>query len=76
MPVQPLNAAVRASPTKTGDRPGGRRLWQKWEVANLVEGMKTYGKSWSQIHANFQFDNRTPGDLKDKARILAKQSAQ
>jgi len=75
MSVQPLNAVVRASPKKTGDRPGGRRPWQAWEVANLVEGMKKHGTAWAQIRDNFQFDNRSAVDLKDKARTLAKQSA-
>ena len=47
-----------------------RRNFSQKEVENLINGMKRFGNSWKDILNAFEFDNRTPVDLKDKARNL------
>ncbi|RIA93170.1 hypothetical protein C1645_762996 [Glomus cerebriforme] len=50
-----------------------RNLWNEQEVRALEEGMRQYGKLWSNIKKNYGskgqvLEHRTPVQLKDKAR--------
>jgi len=52
-----------------------RRNWTKVpfseiETKNLLDGVKRFGKSWSVILSNYEFNNRTATSLKDKYRNL------
>jgi len=58
---------VRNSRTHTG-----RVRWTKEEEEYLIAGVKRYGKSWVEILKNYEFQNRTNVNLKDKWRNLKK----
>ena len=50
-----------------------RIAWSQDEVDNLVSGVQLYGVGeWKQIANHFEFNKRTPVDLKDKWRNLQK----
>jgi hypothetical protein len=52
-----------------------KRFWSRDEELDLVRGVRKYGAgNWAAISMDdgFNFDNRTPVDLKDKWRNLAK----
>jgi len=50
----------------------GRVRWTREEADNLISGVKKYGRSWRTILDNFEFQNRTNVNLKDKWRNLKK----
>ena len=50
----------------------GRRRFSEKEVLNLIEGIRRFGRDWCRILKNYEFDERSNVDLKDKARNLEK----
>ncbi len=50
----------------------GRRPFSEEEVRYLKEGVRVFGKKWAVILTRYKFNDRTPVDLKDKARNLVK----
>lgn len=53
-----------------------RRFFEPEEDRNLIEGVKKHGAGmWKQIRLEFQFNQRSPVDLKDRWRTLGKQAS-
>ena len=51
-----------------------RRPWTEEEVQNLRAGVDHFGAgNWTDIVNNYEFNDRTPVDAKDKWRNLIKQ---
>jgi hypothetical protein len=50
----------------------GRRRFSEQETTNLIEGVRRFGHDWRRIQQNYDFQDRSNVDLKDKARNLEK----
>ena len=57
---------------RASDAPRGRRRFSEQEVMNLIEGIRRFGRDWRKILTNYEFEDRSNVDLKDKARNLEK----
>ena len=64
--------SVAMSDAAQKDTGRSHRPWQEWEDDNLTAGMEKHGTSWALILSEFEFNNRTAVDLKDRARNRAK----
>ena len=53
-----------------------RRPFTENEVENLRAGVWRHGHSWKFISQKYRFSARTPQDLKDKWRDLARKTAE
>lgn len=62
---------VRYNPNRLPNSRGRHRFTDK-EVANLIEGVRRFGRDWRRIQATYEFEGRSNVDLKDKARNLEK----
>lgn len=80
-PSSPINENhARESPNRIEDEPArlnqkqakGRRPFTEEETANLIDGVRKYGRKWAVILTCYKFNDRTSVDLKDKARNLAR----
>lgn len=61
-----------ATVKRSSDGPRGRRRFSEQEVMNLIEGIRRFGRDWRRILSNYNFNDRSNVDLKDKARNLEK----
>lgn len=55
-----------------------KNVWTDMEVEFLLEGYEKYkdeGNRWTKILKSYKFNNRKPVDLKDKHRILTKNTS-
>ncbi|EPZ31635.1 hypothetical protein O9G_000114 [Rozella allomycis CSF55] len=70
--------AVKAVPKKTKmalqPKPSSKKRvpYSKEEEINLIKGMQQFGTQWHLIRDNYEFQNRSNKDLKDKARNMKK----
>lgn len=70
-PIEKSSSSTsRIGGVQRNGRVRGRRPFEEWEIANLIDGIRKYGRDWRRILNTYKFNDRSNVDLKDKARHL------